>query len=340
MAHMIDQTAGRDAIAFVGQTPWHRMGKALTPNADLATWATEAGLSHSVERTAVLGMPSAGGPIAYPERHLLYRSDTRAPLSVVSKYYQVVQPAEILGFFADLIKHNSFQMETAGALDGGRRVWALARVNDGECLLETDKIRPYVLLATSYDASMSTTAKFTSVRVVCHNTLTMAAGYGSQEASEKDDVGSVIKIPHSAKFDAKDVRLDLGIVFDQWERFLATTRKLARQQINEPFAASFLKALLPAPEAPKPTKETPHAKAPKAVEETKAYKAIMALFQGDAIGSDLPEANGTAFGLLNAVTEYVDHVRGGDDTRLSSAWFGAGEGLKNNAFKLLAETVR
>lgn len=338
MAHMIDTTTGRAAIAYVGQKPWHKMGKELTPGADIATWTTEAGLGHTVERADVRYTLPDGAVLAYPDRHVLYRSDTRQPLSVVSKFYQVVQPAEIMGFFADLVKHNSFQLETAGALDGGRRIWALARVSDGECLLEADHIRPYVLLATSYDNTLSTTAKFTSVRVVCHNTLTMAAGYGQQAASEEDAPGTVIKVPHNARFDANDVRLDLGIVFNQWERFLATTRKLARQQVNETFAAAFLKALLPPPAAPK-RKPGEAPKQPKPIEETRAYRQIMFLFQGGAMGSELPEANGTAFGLLNAVTEYVDHVRGGEDTRLSSAWFGDGEGLKNKALRLLADTV-
>jgi phage/plasmid-like protein (TIGR03299 family) len=339
MAHMIDTTKGRAAIAYVGETPWHGLGHELTEGASMESWNREAGLDYTVERADVQFVPKSGGIARYSDRDVLYRSDTLAPLSVVSRYYQVVQPGEILGFFAELVKHNGFQMETAGALEGGKRVWALARVNDGECLLEADKIRPYVLLATSYDSSLSTTAKFTSVRVVCHNTLTMAAGYGAQGASEADDAGSVVKIPHSAKFDAKNVRLDLGIVFDQWERFLVTTRKLARQQVNETFATAFLKALLPVPVEPKAESGKP-AKAARPVEETRAFKSIMALFQGGAIGSDLPEANGTAFGLLNAVTEYVDHVRGGDDTRLSSAWFGAGETLKTSALRLLAETVK
>jgi phage/plasmid-like protein (TIGR03299 family) len=339
MAHMLDTSKGRAAIAYVGETPWHDLGNRLTAGQDIETWRRESGLDYEVERADVQFVPKAGGIARMADRQVLYRSDTQTPLSVVSKYYQVVQPAEILNFFAELVQHNSFELETAGALDGGKRIWALARVNDGECLLETDRIRPYVLLATSYDSSLSTTAKFTGIRVVCHNTLTMAAGYGDQKASEADEAGSVIRIGHNAKFNAKDVRMDLGIVFDHWERFLATSRKLARQKVNDEFATAFLKMLLPVPVEPKPEQGKPP-KPARPVEETKAFKSIMALFQGGAIGSELPEANGTAFGLLNAVTEYVDHVRGGDDTRLASAWFGAGDSMKNSAFKILADTVK
>jgi phage/plasmid-like protein (TIGR03299 family) len=176
---------------------------------------------------------------------------------------------------------------------------------------------------------LSTTAKFTSIRVVCHNTLTMSTGYAGEGQSEKDSAGSCIRIPHSAKFDAKDVRLDLGIVFDEWERFLATTRKLARTAVDDTFAREFLKQLLPTPTT------VITGKVARPVEETKAFKSIIGLFEGCAIGAGLPEAKGTAYGLLNAVTEYVDHQRGGDETRLSSVWFGGGEGLKNEAFALL-----
>jgi phage/plasmid-like protein (TIGR03299 family) len=340
MAHMIDTTTGRAAIAYVGQAPWHKLGRQLTAGADIETWRQEAGLGYSVNRSDVFCTAPGDRVIQFPERHVLYRSDTMKPLAVVSKYYQVVQPGQILEFFAELVKHNSFQLETAGVIDEGRRVWALARVNDGQCILDADLIRPYVLLATSYDRSLSTTAKFTSVRVVCHNTLTMAAGHAGQGQSEADVDGGTVRVPHSAKFDAKDVRFDLGIVFDHYERFMVTARRLARQQINETFAASFLKALLPPPAEVKPTKPgEPAPKAPKPVDETKAYKEIMALFNGGAIGSDMPEANGTAFGLLNAVTEYVDHKRGGDDTRLSTAWFGAGDGMKSKALQLLASAT-
>ncbi len=331
MADLIDSSTGLDAIAYVGDIPWHKKGQMLEAGADMETWRTHSGLDYTVQRAEVNCAPTDGGnPISFPDRHVLYRSDTRAPISVVSKYYNVVQPAEILDFFAELVKHNGFSMETAGALDGGKRVWALARVNDGAQILDTDLIRPYVLLATSYDASLSTTAKFTSVRVVCHNTLTMAAGHAGQGQSEKDLEGATVRIPHSAKFDATATRLDLGIVFDQWERFLATSRKLARVPVDKAFAHAMLKMLLP---VPAPTTEG--RRAPRPVEDSKAFRSIMTLFEGAGVGSSLTEANGTAWGLLNAVTEYVDHERGRDDTRQASAWFGAGEGLKNEAFAII-----
>ena len=45
----------------------------------------------------------------------------------------------------------------------------------------------------------------------------------------------------------------------------------------------------------------------------------------------------TRWGMLNAVTELVDHERGrSDNTRIESAWFGTGANLKNRALELLA----
>jgi hypothetical protein len=61
------------------------------------------------------------------------------------------------------------------------------------------------------------------------------------------------------------------------------------------------------------------------------------LFNGSAIGSDIDGVMGTRWGMLNAVTELIDHERGrSDNTRLESAWFGTGSALKNRALELLA----
>ena len=43
-------------------------------------------------------------------------------------------------------------------------------------------------------------------------------------------------------------------------------------------------------------------------------------------------AGSTVYGAYNAVTHYVDHVRGKDnDQRLHSTWFGQGAQVRNEA---------
>jgi hypothetical protein len=73
------------------------------------------------------------------------------------------------------------------------------------------------------------------------------------------------------------------------------------------------------------------------ISESKAYKRIMQLFNGAAIGSDIQGVAGTRWAALNAVTELVDHERGRTaNTRMESAWFGTGSALKNRALELLS----
>jgi Domain of unknown function (DUF932) len=61
--------------------------------------------------------------------------------------------------------------------------------------------------------------------------------------------------------------------------------------------------------------------APKKARESKAYKRILQLFDGAALGSEM--AGQTLWGAVNAVTEYVDHERGTKrETALDAAWFG------------------
>lgn len=343
MTHMIDMSNSRANIAFVGETPWHSLGHALPPDQPLEVWAQQAGLAHKVEEAPVQFNHGRGdGTIdslaTFKGKRVLYRSDNLKPLSVVSDGYQVVQPDTVLRFFEALCKHNQFTMETAGALDDGKRIWALAKVGEGDAVIGGDQVKPYVLLATSYDGTMATIAKLTSVRVVCHNTLSYAAGtHGSTEA---DAGSSVVRVSHSATFDPNECRLDLGIALDGFERFLIQARRLAKQPVNEAFTTAFLKRLLPAAVSVKTAKDGTKTVTPAEITESRAFRQIMGLFQGEAMGAGLPGAGGTAWGLLNAITQHVDWQRGRtDNSRMSSAWFGAGNALKDKARDLLLEVV-
>ena len=320
MAHMIDTTTGAAAMAYVGRTPWHGLGAQLQPGASIEEWTAAARLGYTVLESPVLyESPAASELQRWPLRKVLHRSDTGAPLAVVSDGYRVVQPAEVMDFFRRLGELGGFELETAGALSDGRRVWALARVSDGADIVDGDTVRPYLLFGTSYDGTMATVAKFTDIRVVCNNTVVRALGEGN---------GSV-RVLHSERFDADEVRLQLGIVAGSWERFLVQSRALAGVPMSGTEADEFVKALL-----------EPYHSGRLEIQDTRAYKRVLQLFNGAAIGADIPGVAGTRWAMLNAVTQLVDHERGrSDSTRLESAWFGTGAAMKQRAVDLLAEGV-
>ena len=327
MAHMIDETTGRAAIAYAGQTPWHGLGRQLTAGASINTWTEEAGLAYTVLSSDVLyNTPATSEPQAWPERKVLHRSDTGAPLAVVSKDYNVVQPAQVMDFFRKLADIGGFQMETAGALSHGRRVWALASVGEGAPVVDGDVVKPYLLLGTSYDGTMATVAKFTAIRVVCNNTITPAVN-STQDEINKGYIKSSVRVLHSERFDADAVRLQLGIVSSQFERFLVQSRQLAGVPMSTEQADAFIQELL-----------KPYHASAVAINESRAYKRIMDLFANrKAIGADIAGVSGTRWAALNAVTQLVDHERGrGTNTRLESAWFGTGAAMKNRALELLS----
>jgi phage/plasmid-like protein (TIGR03299 family) len=178
-------------------------------------------------------------------------------------------------------------------------------------------VNGYLLLATACDGTLATTAQFTSVRVVCNNTLQIALG----------DSASAVKVPHRSQFDAQAVKRQLGIAISSWDAFMARTKALAERKVSDSAAETFLRRVL--------TYSTPNVadRDTLAVNE-RAIKAVGQLYAGRGKGADLASASGTAWGLLNAVTEYVDHHRRArsDDHRRDAAWFGQGSTIKQRAW--------
>ena len=119
-----------ETMAYAGEKPWHGLGNRLAPQQPIEVWKRQAGMDWKIEEAEVryvAGNHYLGVIHAFPEQKVLYRSDNRTPLSVVSKRFQVVQPGEILEFYRDLTASSGFELETAGVLRGGRKFWALAR---------------------------------------------------------------------------------------------------------------------------------------------------------------------------------------------------------------------
>lgn len=309
---------GKAEMAWVGETPWHGLGQELTAGADLEIWRIAAGMDWRVQRSKIryFGDKEGEQQLEIPDQHVLFRSDSKQHLGIVSAKYKVVQPGEVLEFFRDLTAANGYTLNTAGTLFDGRRFWALASIGEEACVVGEDRIGGFLLLSTSCDGTMATTAKFTTIRVVCNNTLSMAL---------RDHARREVIVRHTSKFNADSVKQELGLARDTFGDFLKITRELAKQSVNHDAADEFVATLL------KDTKTV----LGEDVRKSKQFQKIMALFEGSAMGGTLLGAEGTAWGLVNAVTEYVDHhARASTDShRLDSAWFGRGDDLKSAAFE-------
>lgn len=314
-----------ETMAYAGQVPWHGIGSQLAPGQSIEVWRERAGMNWSLEEAEVRFAAEAEGqyPVrAFPGQKVLYRSDTKRPLAVVSKRYQVVQPREILEFYRDLTRYSGFELETAGVLRGGRKFWALARTGQGVALKGQDQVNGYLLLATACDGTLATTAQFTSVRVVCNNTLQIAVG----------DRTGAIKVPHRSAFDADRVKSQLGIAVEGWHGFVERMRILCETSVDPDSVDGVLRNLL----------TYPAAQNGKVIVNEQAVAKVRALYGGEGRGSSLRTSKGTAFGLLNSITEFVDHHRRAQSTenRLDAAWFGQGALLKQKAWReLLGEAA-
>lgn len=324
MAHMIDYSNDRANIAYVGKVPWHGLGSKLEPGQPIERWRIAAGLDWEAREAPALFNTGSGFTVSHhevPQRKVIYRSDTLAALGIVSDRYQLVQPAEVLEFFREYVQTGDLELETAGSLAEGRRIWALARLGLDFRLFGQDRVEGYLLLATSMDGSMATTAKFTSVRVVCQNTLSFA---------DRDDSQPVVRVNHTMAFDADQVKAQLGLAGNAWQNFATQAEQLADVRVTEAQALEWLRVTF-GEAKDKSLEDQPNQRVLKAVWHS--------VTQGP--GADLRSARNTPWGLLHGATHYVDHVRGKTDaSRLDSAWFGAGQTLKAralaNALKLAA----
>jgi phage/plasmid-like protein (TIGR03299 family) len=313
MAHEIDFTTGLPAVAYTGDVPWHGYGQAMPEDQTLDEWRVAAGLNWEVIPRRVMYNPGPAYVLKeYEARKILVRSDTRDSLSCVSSIFKVVQPAEVLQFFESLIEKSGFKMCTAGSLRGGRRIWAMAEAGEG-FTIGGDRIDPYLLLATAYDGTFSTTAKFTTIRTVCNNTLEFGLTHKG--------VGGQIRIPHNQEFNPVDVKVALGLE-EAWEQFRSKVTALTSHKVTKQQAIDYFLTVCGVSE-----REAADGK------QLSNVKKLISIYETGP-GAKLETVENTLWGCVNAVTYLADHGRRSKNngTRFDSAAFGSGAALKNKAF--------
>jgi phage/plasmid-like protein (TIGR03299 family) len=316
---MIDTLSRATASYASTQREWHGLGQLMTTGASIEDWQREAGMDYKVQRSVIryaterdLTHPSQFRTV--DDKHVLFRSDTGAPLGVVSDGYKVVQPTEVLEFFRDWAEQGGLTIESAGVLFGGRRYFATAKLSDAVSIDGgRDTVVPYALLSTSADGSSATEGRWTAVRTVCNNTLTMAR-----------KGAAVFKVSHRSVFVAEDARMAVESAHEEFGAFMTAARYLSTVSMKVDEAEDMTLRLLM-----KTNEEVTRASA--------GFNRIMGLFNGEGKGSNFETAHDTAWGWLNAVTEYVDHHSRtrSEENRQASALWGQGDALKAKALALV-----
>lgn len=320
MAHQI---AFKNGVAQYASTQreWHGLGQLMPIGATVEEWQKQAGMDYEIKRSRIryaTGMvnptDAIGNLKTIDEKLVLFRSDTGAPLGVVSDSYKVVQPAEVLELFREWAAAGGVTIESAGVLFEGKRYFATAKLSETMCIDGTrDKLVLYALFSTSADGSLASEVRLVTVRVVCNNTLRLAL-----------NTGAAYRVTHRSVFSIETAKSVIEAANAEFGSFMTMARDLAKIKMERAAAEDMTVKLL--------------AKASDEVaRESAAFGKIMALFNGEAKGSDIETAYDTAWGWLNAVTEYADHhVRARtDENRKASALWGPGDALKQKAVALL-----
>jgi len=341
---------------FVKEAAWHRLGKVLDAPPNLAVALQRAGLDWTVEERPLFTRGEFDFD-SVPTHKLLVRSTDKSQLGIVTQAYRPHQNAEALAWMAPMVESGEVKLETGGSLRGGKRVWLLGRYSEPVDVKSGDTLLPFLLFATGHDGTMATQMLNTAVRVVCANTL---------RASGVEEGGEDLSLA------GRDGKFSVNHIGDPAERFerVRECLALARSRMNDAatiyramasklvdvqtvktfgrlvFDADYVKALALCvklrkrldSDAKLDDAETKDAlrKRMAELEElmAKPSRVVAKLVEAFEAAPGSREAGSTVWGCLNAATYYVDHERSRDDeASLEASWFGAGRGLRNEAFR-------
>jgi phage/plasmid-like protein (TIGR03299 family) len=322
MSH--DLTTTDHMFSAGGITPWHGLGTVVAGKVDSITSAI--GLARLGWRVDLRPVSTQVNGVTVPcdMARAVVRDDTGDVLGVVGTGFVPVQNEGAFAAFQPWIDSGVLTLETAGSLQGGRRVWILARVNvDAMEIGAGDSIVPYALLAHAHDGTMAIRVKATTVRVVCRNTLHASGIMGAVHASIRHTSGAAAKMENAiATLDNVRKAADAQAAAF---RSLTTVHLPDGDRERADAVIDYLAAVW--------NKE--------ATELAKDKRAIDVwdLFEGVGQGSRLATSEGTVWGLYNALSEYVTHTarsRGGNEGRAASTVWGSKAGTLRRGIAIAA----
>ena len=337
MAHEVE------TMAYVGEVPWHGLGRNLgSEHVDAKTMRKAAGLEWDVAKVPLYDAQGREVGVWGIER-----TDTGECFRGVSvgKTYQPLSNEALCDFAADLREAagSELQWETAGSLRSGRRVWMLARMLASITVHRrggaSDVAVPYLLLANAHDGSTGIDVRGVATRVVCKNTL----GWALRENSD----ARTIRHTKSAEERMREACATMGLAFASMERQAETFQSLADTPLDTRGFATLIAQLLTERSDPEDALETlAKAEGVRKANLERDGAALMHNWQSRSGAAD-NAAGADRYDALQAVTRFIDHQRGRLNVAkrtakralaaTESSMFGTGDDMKRRALRLLAK---
>ena len=315
MSHELEMINGVAQMAYAGETPWHGLGVKVSNDLTPDQMLQAAGLDWSVEK--VPAFVNIDGKQVDIGRSALVRNTDSRILDIVSEDWNPCQNTEAFEFFNDFVAAGDMEMHTAGSLKDGEIVWALAKVKDSfELFNGRDQVDAYLHFTNPHKYGQSIDVRFTPIRVVCNNTLTLSLNMKSK---------NMVKVSHARQFDGDMVKEALGVAKEKLDKYKEMAQYLSQKRFNDENIVDYFKRVFPV------VTNKPEAQKEISLNARTALEAIHT-----QPGAELGE--GTWWQAFNAVTYMTDHVMGRTaDNRLHSAWYGPNKNLKTKALQTAVE---
>jgi phage/plasmid-like protein (TIGR03299 family) len=321
--------ANVESMFSVRQMPWHREGAILADYpSDWNEARKLAGLDWEPVTAPVYnltGINEDGSPHYEPiaDWKAISRSDNGAVLSLNRDTYTLIDHGEMGEIVEAVLAQPNVKWETAGVLDRGRSVWCLALLDEPISLSgDASPTLPYLAITNRHDGTGACALRATAVRIVCANTFRAAELEGER-------TGTTFSFVHKSGWRSRidEARRAVTGARTEMRRYAELAEELLGVPVTRQQRELFVTAFIPMPPQGLITDRVA-----RNVEE--ARKAVSLLF--DSATNE--QIAGTAYGLVQAAGEYLDHVRRAHswETRLNRSLIRP-EPLKHRALTLVRE---
>ena len=313
MAHQVE------TMAYAGEVPWHGLGTPVSNDLTTVQMMQKAGLDWKVQE--VESFIEFNGKKMSTGQKSLVRSTDGSILTNVGENWNPVQNEQAFEFFHEFVMKGDMEMHTAGSLKEGKMVWALAKVKESFDILGSDRIDSYLLFSNPHQYGKAIDVRFTPIRVVCNNTLSLSL--------DEKSVNSV-KMGHRVEFNPSTVKQAFGIASEKMKTYKEMAQFLSGKRFNQDSYIEYLNTVFP-------RTSDKRVKDKALTADTLSRNAKLAY---DSLESQ-PGAEygeGSWWQAFNSVTFITDHVQGRNaDNRLYSSWFGVNQVRKRDALKSAIE---